>query len=282
VTDRAGWYADPSGRPATYRWWDGSVWTRWLTADPNGPGPELADVVAPEPEPRRDGIAVPWAIGLIVAGLVLALVVVGAVIALDSDRMPSGTAVAPPPRNPKPVVALLDRQFGQYVAGPVRVKLAGAPFDCFGKTSIPASADPGYLCWLGIHEQYKKGWSWYARITFGVLSEGQVVPGDLRATTDNVLDRLIADGFKGVRVDPRLTAGPRPDLVVAPDEAMMLSGSVGYRVPNLPSTSSAVTIIVIRHAASGKHVVLCADRPNDLSQAGVAAMEAMITSLTAR
>jgi Protein of unknown function (DUF2510) len=44
-----GWYPDPSGLPATFRWWDGRRWTEDITADPGsaltggptaGPSPE--------------------------------------------------------------------------------------------------------------------------------------------------------------------------------------------------------------------------------------------------
>jgi hypothetical protein len=42
----AGWFPDPSGPPARYRWWDGDGWTRYLTDDPSAPapGPESAPV----------------------------------------------------------------------------------------------------------------------------------------------------------------------------------------------------------------------------------------------
>jgi hypothetical protein len=46
VTARAGWYPDPAGRPARYRWWDGSAWTRFLATDPAAqpPGAETTQV----------------------------------------------------------------------------------------------------------------------------------------------------------------------------------------------------------------------------------------------
>src|SRR5262245_60461511 len=39
-----GWYPDPSGLPATFRWWDGRRWTEDITVDPGSApaGPSAA------------------------------------------------------------------------------------------------------------------------------------------------------------------------------------------------------------------------------------------------
>ncbi len=48
-----GWYPDPSGLPATFRWWDGQRWTEDITTDP-GSGP-AAGGSAPVGPPSRLG-----------------------------------------------------------------------------------------------------------------------------------------------------------------------------------------------------------------------------------
>ncbi|MBA8793851.1 hypothetical protein FHX74_001456 [Friedmanniella endophytica] len=42
-----GWFPDPAGRPDTYRWWDGTTWTPWLTGDADADAP---DTTTAEPE----------------------------------------------------------------------------------------------------------------------------------------------------------------------------------------------------------------------------------------
>ncbi|QGN34128.1 DUF2510 domain-containing protein [Microlunatus sp. Gsoil 973] len=54
VTARAGWYPDPAGRPARYRWWDGSAWTRFLAADPAAPRPQPEDLESSAPAGTQD------------------------------------------------------------------------------------------------------------------------------------------------------------------------------------------------------------------------------------
>lgn len=50
MSARAGWFPDPAGFSGHYRWWDGSAWTRFLTADPTAPEPFLSANQAGEPD----------------------------------------------------------------------------------------------------------------------------------------------------------------------------------------------------------------------------------------
>ncbi|QYJ03121.1 DUF2510 domain-containing protein [Nocardioides panacisoli] len=45
---QAGWYPDPAGTPATYRYWDGSQWSSVTTSDPASPPPD-GGVLPPPP-----------------------------------------------------------------------------------------------------------------------------------------------------------------------------------------------------------------------------------------
>jgi hypothetical protein len=297
VTNRPGWYEDPSGRPATYRWWDGATWTRWLTLDPETPGPDdgrLAASTDPggatasaeesaeeESAEERDTIALTRGIALIVGTVALAFILVGVLVAIDGDSLPSGPAVAPPAADLQ-VRALLDEAAGEYVAGTARVTVTGPPFECFGPTSIPGSRGTGFLCYLSMHEQYRKGLAWHARTGFALLPDSQVVPGDLEATAGTVLDDLIREGFAGVDVKSRFKTVKAESIVDPRDEVVKLTGTLSYRVPRLPSRVSSVTIFVIKLHGSGKHVLFCADSPDDVPPAGRAAIDAAIMSLTVR
>ena len=48
-------------------------------------------------EPRPEGVAVPKAIGVVVAAIVAALALVSLAITLTADRLPTGPALDPPP-----------------------------------------------------------------------------------------------------------------------------------------------------------------------------------------
>ncbi|WP_436787552.1 LamG-like jellyroll fold domain-containing protein [Yinghuangia sp. YIM S10712] len=51
----SGWYQDPSGRPNSQRWWDGSAWTEGYrsTSDPAGSPTVSAQASVPPPAPRE-------------------------------------------------------------------------------------------------------------------------------------------------------------------------------------------------------------------------------------
>lgn len=45
TSSEPGWNADPAGAAGTYRWWDGTGWTEWMTEDPNAEPPAAAEGV---------------------------------------------------------------------------------------------------------------------------------------------------------------------------------------------------------------------------------------------
>jgi Protein of unknown function (DUF2510) len=120
VADGSGWFADPSGKINTFRWWDGQRWTRWLSADAAAPDPgpvprraahrqtavtaepppsaearlaEPTDAQPPpqsfaSPDPADRVVGLPAAAAIIVGGILLAIIAVGAIISLTADRRP--------------------------------------------------------------------------------------------------------------------------------------------------------------------------------------------------
>ena len=51
----AGWYADPSGRPDGFRWWDGDGWTRWLSRDAAAGRARAGTSARADRQPAADG-----------------------------------------------------------------------------------------------------------------------------------------------------------------------------------------------------------------------------------
>ena len=273
VTDRAGWYADPSGRSETYRWWDGAAWTRWLSDDADAPAPDepessdltSGDAFVADADHDQPAIRLPLAVGITIGAVILALILLGVTVSVTEDRLPAGPAIAPPPKNAQPIVALYDETTGGYVAGPVKMKFPGAPYDCGDyPTTLRSGAVNGFRCDFGVHENYRKSYSWMADTGFGVLPDSMVVPDDLKATCQRVLSQLGTNGYEGVKlIDPKFKAEKLTGITNPPDEAMKVTGTFGYRVPNLPSTRGYLTFVVIKLKESGKHVVFYVDYPND-------------------
>ncbi|WP_152360936.1 DUF2510 domain-containing protein [Microlunatus speluncae] len=292
MTDRPGWYADPSGRNETYRWWDGAAWTRWLSEDedaptPDQPGPSdpaRGDVFVAEPDQDQPAIRLPLAIGITIVAVALAIILLGVSVSLTEDQLPAGPAIDPPAKKDQPVVALYDQTVPGYVAGTVKMKLPGAPYDCSDyATTLRSGAPDGFRCDFAVHEDYRPKYSWMADTGFGVLPDTMVVPDDLKATCQKVLNQLGTNGYEGVKLlNPKFKAEPLTGITNPPDEAMKVTGTFGYRVPNLPSTSGNLEFVVIKLKDSGKHVVFYVDYPNDAPREIVAASKAVFETLTAR
>lgn len=291
-----GWYADPSGRNETYRWWDGTSWTRWLSEVPDAPDPDDAvpDESVPDEVAAGDAyipqdhdqpaIRLPLAVGITIGAVILSVILLGAAVSFTSDRLPTGPAVDPPAPGDQPIVAMFDATKQEYVAGPIRMKLLGAPYDCRDSAGSLRSGSPnGFSCSVVIHENYKEMHSWHADTGFGVLPDSMVVPDDLKGTARKVLGQLGSNGYEGVKlIDPEFKAEPLTGITNAPDEAMQVTGTMGYRVPNLPATKTYLTFIVIKLAESGKHVVFYTDYPNTAPKGVKEASDAALKTLTAR
>lgn len=303
-----GWYADPSGMPDSYRWWDGTSWTRWLadrpdvgapeaaqapggvaTATATTPDPGPAPAIGPDPqrvEPEHEQLAIrlPIAAGITIGAVILAVILLGVTVSVTADRLPSGPPVDPPPKQPADVVALYDLTSGEYVAGPVRMKVPGAPYDCADYAApVRSGVETGFKCTYDLHPNYRDGWTWQSDTGFGVLPDSMVDQDDLKGTARRVLGQLGSRGYEGVKLlNPKFKAEPLTGITEPPDEALIVTGTFGYRVPKLPSTGARITFVVIKLEESGKHVVFYTDVPDDAPEEVVAAADAALKSLTAR
>ena len=242
------------------------------TAEP----PAVRDPVGPSPtEPRvRLGVAV----AVVTAAVLLALVVVGAVIRLDADRLASG-----PARNPPSVPAessTLDVQGHELRYQELRVTLPGTPFSCSPPADPPPSALLGYVsCEALVHPNYNKaGYDWTAEAGVGLPGDDLVNPTDLRATANTVFSTL-ADGFYTEAVHPQVKnrkGGPVSDY--APTEAYLVYGDVFVRTPGLATASDRLFVLVVR-LASGQHAFFFSVKPADASKAVTEAAQASFTTL---
>lgn len=100
-----GWYPDPSGRPAHFRYWDGSNWSAETTTNPSAQSPSGASPSQPQPgqsqqiqggdRTRSGGRSKVVLAGVIAAGLVVVLIVVFAIRSLGDDPEISSAPPSP-------------------------------------------------------------------------------------------------------------------------------------------------------------------------------------------
>ena len=239
--------------------------------------PSIQDPAGPPPgEPRvRLGVAV----AVVTAAVLLALVVVGTVITLDADRLPSG-----PARNPPSVPAessTLDVQGHELRYQELRVTLPAIPFSCSPPADPPPSALQGYVtCEALVHPNYNKaGDDWSAEAGIGLPGDDLVNPTDLRATANTVFSTL-TDGFYTKTVHPQVRnrkGGTVSDF--APTDAYLVYGDVFVQAPGLATASDRLFVLVVR-LASGQHAFFFSVKPADASKAVTQAAQASFTSLS--
>lgn len=125
-----GWYPDPSGRPAHFRYWDGGAWSAETTTDPSSPPPTTsphgtsrtaAAGGTPSGRSNRRSLGALLAVGAALVVLVLVVVLVvrnltgddpgitstppsptSTVSAWDETSKPSATPTPTPAESPKP------------------------------------------------------------------------------------------------------------------------------------------------------------------------------------
>ena len=230
------------------------------------------------PAPAEPRVGLGLAVAVVTAAVLLALVVVGAVVALDNDRLASG-----PPRNPPSVPAesyTLDVAGRELRYQELAVTLPGAPFTCAPPVDPPPAVLRGYVvCEAPVHPNYNKaGDDWYAEAGIGLPGDELVDPTDLRATANTVF-RTLADGFYADTVHPQVKnkkGGEVGDL--APSEAYVVYGDVFVRTAGLRTASDRLFVLVVR-LASGQHAFFFSVKPADASDAVTKAAQASFGTL---
>ena len=243
MADGAGWFADPSGKINTFRWWDGGAWTRWLSADPAAPDPGAAPpgpstrsgqmaAAPPEAAPPDDATAyappdpadpadrvvgLPAAAAIVIGGVLLAIIAVGAIISLTADRPLTGPAVAPPPPTEAPLSVLFDPASRAASADELRVVLPASPFTCDVRArDVPDLFTSAISCSALVHADYDDKNDWTANTGVGVLDEQVRTAKDLREMAARTGSGLLRRNYtvEDVTIKKAKNA-PFPD--VAPD-----------------------------------------------------------------
>jgi hypothetical protein len=305
--EEAGWYADPSGGLDRFRWWDGAGWTRWLSRDPTvGAPPAVAEPAVPRPttppqdpasapvhQPDVGAVAVepadvadqtvklPAAVAITLATIVLALIAVGAVVALSADRPLTGPSVDPP-AGPKTPVVVYD-----YVSRIAKVQeltftAPGAPYSC---TSYLEPQPPVFAslasCDVPVHPNGGQGVDWASVAGLGPLSPSMVAAGDLDATADRAFDGLLGQFY--ARDRPTITRRERePVTGIAPQgKAVQINARVNVRIKGLATHYDKILLVVFE-LKGGSYAAWFGLAPNDLPAATRAVLLTSLNTLKAQ
>jgi hypothetical protein len=210
VTDARppGWYDEPSGDRALLRWWDGRSWTPVTRrrAAFEAPPPEdrpdsfagsdgdvLDSDAAPRPLPRRGLL-----LGLVAAGVILLLVVVGLPNGGSGDDRPAGadpgrTGLATPPE-PAPTTP-------RPVTGRVVDRVAKLSYDVLPGAWNEWDRDSfrGLLSTIGYYritqQTAPNAQTYWANVTSGAISPRVAAQGDLRNGALRLVDTLAGEYY---------------------------------------------------------------------------------------
>jgi hypothetical protein len=335
VAEAAGWFADPSGKINTFRWWDGQSWTRWLSADAGAPdpgpvpavgrpatatatadfpppdpstssGPMLAEPVEarhppakpsddPRPTPAEDLAAfappdpadrvvrLPAAAAVIVGGVLLAIIAVGAIISLTADRPLTGPAVPPPaPTEPPPAVEY-DPTARTYVMEELKVVLPTAPFSCDTQPrDVPGVFPSSFGCTAPVHIDYNEEKSdWVAATGMGLVDEELKLDPDLTAIAALTFNAVVVRNYDLDEITIKKRKTERLAEIAPEGKALLVSAEIHYDYRGLASRYDRVVVAVFA-LESGRHAAWYALRPNDSPKDVTEALGASARTVTAR
>lgn len=239
----------------------------------SAPVTEQPNLAATE-QPDR-GVAVPAAVGVVVAAVVAVLVVVGLVVSLTEDRLPTGPAL-PPPEAPVAAVSFDASNRQVHFAG-VTARMPGDPYSCPGRPeAVPPLLTSGILCGAPIHRDYDGTSDWSATAGFGSVAD------DLAGATAAATAKSFFDTFRTVGFDSRkttLTAQETDQVELDGHQVALISGNVGYEVPGVPSTYDRLLVIALP-LDDGGYAVYFSSRPNDTPQTTLDVLDESINTLS--
>jgi hypothetical protein len=257
-----------------------------LSDDPGQPG----NTVPSDTEPPSDtgqsgtgqpdtgqpskGVAVPVAVGVVVAAIVAVFAIVGLVVSLTDDRLPTGPAMAPPAAAGPEVSydSLLRRaRFGDVV-----VSMPGVPYEC---PTAPGEAPPiltsGLVCNATVHAKYNGTDDWTATAGFGAITEALTKP-TAEDTAEAVFQQLLTTAFSNQQTTVRNQQTEEVDLTGNP--VSTVSGEVHYSVDGVPSSYDRMLVIVLPIEGGG-YAVYFSSRPNDTPEATLDVLNRSINTL---
>ena len=303
MTD-SGWFADPGGKVKTFRWWDGTAWTRWLSADPTAPGPgaetrpteptptpavvnpgsaegvDLAEL--PPPEPADRVVRLPIAAAIVVAVVLLTVIAVGAIVSLSADRPPTGPPVDPPPRKQAPSRMAYEPGTRKASFEEMQFIAPSSPFVC---NTEPQKVSGTYTwefgCTAVVHRNYdKKNGSWITAVGMGTLDDRLQASGDLATIASETFGALLPPNYGGVKATVKKRKIQNLTGVAPAGRAVLLSANVHVSKPGLATKYDRVLLVVVK-LQSGQHVAWYAMRANDSPKDVVKALEDSADTVTA-
>jgi hypothetical protein len=220
------------------------------------------------------GVAVPAAVGVVVAAIVAVFAVVGLVVSLTDDRLPTGPAMAPPaPAEPE---VSYDSLLRTARLGNVAVSMPGKPYECPG---APGEAAPiftsGLACNATVHSEYNGSDDWSATAGFGSVSEALTKPA-AEDTAEAVFRQLRTAVFSNHKTTVRNQKTEEVDLSGRP--VPVVSGEVHYKVAGVPSSYDRMIVIALP-VEGGGYAVYFSSRPNDTSQPTLDVLNRSISTL---
>jgi hypothetical protein len=312
VTAPAGWFPDPAGRPGTYRWWDGSAWSRVLSDDATAPAPDpgpagptadpAPDAVPARPQPSGPGSrhrvyppgyepvvrrARPRRSSRIGAVLSIAAVVAIAAVVLTiviNGRTSSAELLTAPPsptRAPAsdPTAQPDDLGFDELsravsLTG-LKATMPGEPYSVTESTLPAAVLQDGVQGVATVQSDYDdNGSDWVAVVGVGHVPT-TLIGKDLPATADAVFDRFVAASFSG-KVSVKKVS--RKTFTDYPRPVRIINAQVHYKVKGVRSTYDKVSLLVLE-ADNGRYVSWLSSRPNTAGSEVEKALQASINSI---
>ncbi len=306
MADGAGWFADPSGKINTFRWWDGRAWTRWLSADPSAPDPGpvlLTEPPAPDdpstrsghllaepveapcarPRPADPAVALPAAAAILVGGVLLAIIAVGAIISLTADRPLTGPAVAPPDPTEAPLTVVYDSTTRRLSVQELQVTMPGKPFSCdIEPRTVPGAFTSAFGCTAWVHLDYNPEHDdWVAITGIGILEESLRSGPDLAAITNATFSALAEQSYDLDDVTVKKKQTERLTGVAPDGKAVLVSAEMHVADKELPTTFDRMLVAVFE-LESGRHAAYFAIRPDDSKKDVVEALRTSAGTVTAR
>ena len=220
------------------------------------------------------GVAVPAAVGVVVAAVVAVFAVVGLVVSFTSDRLPTGPAL-PPPAASEPVVTF-DTTTRKARFDNVSVTMPASPYVCPTKPeSLPGLMRSGVLCQADVHADYQGTSDWSATAGFGLVADELSRP-DAEGTAKAFFQEFRSQGF--AKLETTLSDYETQRATLAGHEVVGVVGHVHYKVAGLPSTYDRVVVFAVP-AEDGSFVIYFSSRPDDTPKSVLDPLNASINSL---
>lgn len=206
------------------------------------------------------------AIAIMAAAVVLGVALVGLVVRLGADRLPTGPALPPP--SPTPAGLQFDAETRKASYENVSVTLAGDPYYCADKPASMGPFDQAAACSYLVHKDYSGSSSWSADTGFALVPGALAVAGDPEGSARAVFQQSLSLAYPESAKVSELKVGP----LASSSDAAVLSAHVNVSVPKLP-TSYDVVVIAVLTAKDDQQVVFYSFKPNDAGDQALHALQ---------